>query len=97
VTIGPAPIEGVEKTNMVMMRGLGQGMGAPPRRDPYTMEVDQGRSCYVCGGFGHMAHYCRNRGGRVATGRRLEYEGRREGLFEYENHLKGEENLDTLN
>jgi len=90
-------MEGVERTNIVMIRGLGQGMGVPPRRDSYTMEVDRGRSCYVCRGFGHMACYCRNREGRVATGRRLEYEERREGLFEYENHLKGEENLDTLN
>jgi len=27
----------------------------------------------------------------------MEYNGGREGLFEYENNLKGEENLDTLN
>jgi len=27
----------------------------------------------------------------------MEYNGEREGLFEYENNLKGEENLDTLN
>jgi len=26
----------------------------------------------------------------------MEYNGGREGLFEYENNLKGEENLDTL-
>jgi len=25
------------------------------RRDPYMMEVDRGRNCYVYGGFGHMA------------------------------------------
>jgi len=44
-----------------------------------------------------MAHYYRNQEGRVVAERRLEYEGRREGLFEYENHLKGKKNLDTLN
>jgi len=27
----------------------------------------------------------------------MEYNGGREGLFEYENNLKGEENLNTLN
>jgi len=29
----------------------------------YAMEVD--RNYYACGGFGHMAQYCRNRGQRV--------------------------------
>jgi len=82
--------------NAVMVRGPGQGMGTPPRRDLYAIEVDRGRNCYACGGFGHLAHYYRNQGGRVAKGRRMEYNGGREGLFEYENNLKGEENLDTL-
>jgi len=56
-------MEEIERTNAVMVRGQGQGQGAevPPRRDPYTMEVDKGRNCYACGGFGHMAHHCRNR------------------------------------
>jgi len=61
------------------------------------MEVDRGRNCYTYRGFGHLAHHCRNREGRVAEGRRMEYNEGREGLFEYENNLKGEENLDTLN
>jgi len=40
------------------------------------MEVDRRRNCYACGGFGHMAHYCRNWGRRrVAEERRLEYGG----------------------
>ena len=60
-TTGPAPIEGVERTNAVVVRGQGQGQstGAPPRRDLYAMEVDRGRNCYACGGFGHMARHCR--------------------------------------
>ena len=76
-TIGPAPIEGVERTNAVVLKGAGQGMGVPSRRDLYVMEVDRGRNCYACGRFGHMAHHCRNWGqrGRVAEGRRLGYEG----------------------
>jgi len=54
VTIRPALMEGVERTNAVMMRELGQGMGASSRRDPYAMEMDRGRNCYACGGFGHI-------------------------------------------
>ena len=89
--IRPAPMEGVERTNVVMVRGPGQGAGAPPRRDPYAMEVDQERNCYACGGFGHMARHCRTRG-RVAEGRRVEFEEN----YEYSNTLKGEENLESL-
>ena len=92
VTTRPALIKGVERMNAVMVRELGQEMGAPPRRDPYAMEVDRGRNCYACGGFGHMAHHCRN-WGRVAEGRRLEFEKN----YEYLNSLKEEENLESLN
>ena len=59
-TTGPALMEGVERTNAVVVRGVEQGVGASPRRNPYAMEVDRGRNCYACGGFGHMAHHCRN-------------------------------------
>jgi len=62
VTTGPAPIEGIERTNAVVVRDAGQGARVSPRRDPYAMEVDWGRNCYACGGFGHMARNCRNRG-----------------------------------
>ena len=57
-TIGPAPMEGVERTNAVVVRG--QGAGTPPRRDLFAMEVDRGRNCFACRGFGHMARHCRN-------------------------------------
>jgi len=95
-------MEGVERTNAVVVResGVGQNMGVPPRRNPYAMEVDRGRNCYACGGFGHMARHCRNRGqrGRVAEGRRLEYgRGGIEGNFEHSDNLKGVENLESLN
>ena len=62
VTMGPAPIEGVERMNAVVVRGQGQRAGISPRWDPYTMEVDRGRNCYAYGGFGHMACHCRNWG-----------------------------------
>ena len=63
------------------------------------MEIDQGRNCYTCRGFGHMACYCRNRGrGRPMEGRWVEYSrGRIEEIFDNSNNLKGEENLKLLN
>jgi len=90
VTTRPVPM-GVERTNVVIIRGLEQGMRAPSRRDPYAMEVDRERNCYTCGEFGHMARYCRNRR-RVAEGRRLEFKGN----YKHSNSLKEEENLESL-
>jgi len=96
-TTGPAPMEGVERTNTVVVRGSGQKMGAP-RRDSYVMEVDRGRNCYACRGFGHMARHCRNWGrGRAMEGRRVEYGGGRfKGNIEQIGHLKNVENLEAL-
>jgi len=101
-TTGPAPMEGVERTNAVVLRGsgVGQSTGIPPRRDPYAMEVDRGRNCYACGDFGHMARHCRNRGqrGRVVDNRRVEYGGGRiEEISYIKNNLKEGENLELLN
>jgi len=62
VTTGPALIEGIERTNVVVVRGSGQSMGVSLRQDPYAIEVDWGRNCYACRGFGNMAHHCRNWG-----------------------------------
>ena len=59
-TTRPALMERVEQTNAVMVRGPGQEMGTPSRRDPYTMEIDKGRNCYVCRRFGHLVCHCRN-------------------------------------
>ena len=84
-------MEGIERMNVVMVRGPGQGMGVPSKRDLYVIEVDRGRNCYACGGFGHMAHHYRNRG-RVAEKRRLEFEGN----YEHSNSLKVKENLESL-
>ena len=99
-TTGPAPIEGVERANTVVVRGQGQGVGTPQRRDPFAMDIDRGRNCYACGGFRHMAHNCRNWGqrGRIADNRRVEYEGERiEEIENLMNNLKGKENLELLN
>jgi len=94
-------MEEIKRTNAVVIRGQEQGQGVriPLRRDSYAMEVDRERNCYACGGFGHMARHCRNRWqrGRVAEGRRLEYEeGRIKGINEYLDNLKEVENLESL-
>ena len=99
-TTGPAPMEGIERTNAVVVRGAGQEAGVPPRRDLFAMEVDWGWNCYACGRFGHMSHHCRNQGmrGRVADNRRVEYGGGRiEEISNFENNLKEGENLELLN
>ena len=93
--MGPALMEEVKRTNAVVMRGAGQGAEVPPRWDPFAMEVDRWRNCYACGGFGHMACHCRNRG-RGMQGRRVEIGGRFEGNIEQIGHLKEVENLEAL-
>jgi len=92
-------MEGIERMNVVVVRGSGQDAGVPPRWDPFAMEVNRGRNCYTCGGFGHMACHCRNRGrGRAMEGRRVEYgRGRIEEINNYRDNLKGVENLELLN
>jgi len=48
VTIGPAPIEGVERTKAVMVHPQ-QRVGFA-QRNTYAMEVDRNnRNCYACG------------------------------------------------
>jgi len=97
-TTGPAPMERVERTNVVMVREQRQKIVAP-RRNPRAMEVDRGRNCYTYGGFGHMACHCRNQEReRVADERKLEYgEWNIEENHEHLNHLKEKENLESLN
>ena len=97
-TTGPAPMEGIERTTAVVVRG--QGAGVPQRRDPFAMDIDRGRNCYACGGFGHMARHCRNRGqrGRIAENRRVEYGGGQiEEITNFTNNLKAGEDLELFN
>ena len=92
-------MDGGERTNVVVIRALGQDAGVPPRRDPYAMEIDWERNCYVYEGFGHIACHCKNQGqrGRMAENRRLEYRGERiKEMNEYWDNLKGVENLESL-
>jgi len=53
------------------------------------MDVDrrENRNCYVCGGFGHLARNCRNRG--IGMNRKIEME-------QNNNNLKEEWNLIVL-
>jgi len=99
--MGPALMEGVERTNVVVVRRQRQeqGVEVPPRWDPYAMEVDWGKNCYACGGFGHMVCHCRNRGrGRPMEERRVEYRrGRIKEIYNQRDNLKGVENLELLN
>jgi len=91
-------MEGVERTNAVVVRG--QGAGVPPRRDPFAMDIDRRRNCYACGGLRHMAHNCRNWGmrGREGENRRVEYGGGQiEEIMDISNNLKGAKNLELLN
>jgi len=71
VPTGPAPIEGVERMNVAMVRPQQQEAGFP-QRNPYAMDVDrrENRNCYACGGFRHLARNCRNRG--MEMNRRME-------------------------
>ena len=97
-TTGPAPMEGVERTNTVAVRG--QRAEVPQRRDPFVMDIDRGRNCFTCGGFGHMACHCRNRGmrGRIAENKRVEYGGGSiEEITNIGNNLKAGEDLELLN
>jgi len=65
VTTVPAPIE---RTEVVMVHLQQRAEFA--QRNPYAIDVDRGKNCYVCGGFGHLARHCRNR--RMEMNRRME-------------------------
>jgi len=101
VTTGPAPMEGVERTDAVMIYPQ-QRVGSI-QRNPYTIDMDrrENMNCYNCRGFGHLARNCRNRrtGNRIGEGRRLEYgENERQGRIKGENreNLNGERDLILL-
>ena len=80
-------MEGVERTNVAMVRPQQQGAGSP-QRNPYAMDVDRNnRMCYACGRFGHIAKNYRNRGGNM--NQRME--------VEQDNNLNGEGGLESPN
>ena len=79
----------------------GTGGRGSSKTGPLAMDIDRGRNCFACGGFGHMARHCRNRGMRgrgVAENRRVEYGGGRiEEISSLSDNLKEGENLKLLN
>ena len=86
--MGPALIEGVERTSVVMVCSNQRAWFA--QQNLYAMEVDRSnRNCYSCGGFGHLARNCRNRRteNRIGKGIRLKYG---------QENLNGEEDLVVL-
>jgi len=87
VPTGPAPMEGVERTNVVMANP--QQRAGFPQRNPYAMDVDrrENRNCYTCERFGHLARHCRNR--RIGMNRRME--------VEQDNNLNGKRGLGSPN
>ena len=94
VQVGPVLIEGVERTNTLMMHSNQRAGFA--QCNLYAMDVNQeNRNCYSCGGFGYLARNCRNRrtGNKIEEGRRLEYgQGNNE-----QSNLNGEGNLIVFN
>ena len=86
-------MKGVERTNLVMICPNKWAVFAPCNL--YAIDVDrENRNCYNCGGFGHLARNCRNRGtgGRIRKGRRLEY---RNGNNKQRRMIKGENRQDN--
>jgi len=79
---------GIERTNTAM--ATPQQRTGFSQRNPYAMDVDrrENRNCYVCGGFGHLARNCRNRG---MTNRRMEVDQ------DINNNLNGKEGLESSN
>ena len=104
-TTGPTLIEGVKRIEAVMVHP--QQRAGFAQLNLYAMKVDRSnRNCYNCGGFGHLARHCRNRGigNRIGEGRRLEYGSRenngqrriRGGGNKQQNNLNGEQDLILL-
>jgi len=62
VPAGSTSIEGVERTNAVVISNPLQGQGdrGEMKRDPNTIEVNSGRNCYSYRGFGYITQNCRN-------------------------------------
>jgi len=63
-------MKSVERMNAAIVRPQ-QGIGFP-QRNSYAMDVDkrENKNCYICGGFGHLARNCKNRG--MGMNRRIE-------------------------
>ena len=71
---GPTPIEGVKRTNIVIVYS-NQRTGFA-LYNLYTIDVDQeSRNCYSCKEFGYLAKNYRNKGirSRIGKDKKLKY------------------------
>ena len=96
VSVGSAPIEEVERTN-VRMVCPNQRAGFA-QHNLYTMDMDyKNQNCYNYRRFGHLARNYRNRRteNRIGEEKRLEYRERREN--KQDRNLNGDKNLIVLN
>ena len=90
MAVVPILMEEVKRTNIVVIRNLGQEQEiGQPRKDPNIIDMDRrdNRNCYNYRGFRHMARNCRNR--RMGMNRRMETEDN--------NNLNGNGSLIGLN
>jgi len=87
ISTGPAPMERVERTNVVMVNP--QQRARFSQKNLYAMDIDRReiRNCYTCEDFGHLTRNCRNR--RVGINRRMEMDNN--------NNLNGEGDLIVFN
>jgi len=76
MTTEPTLMEGVERMNVVMLHP--QQRKGIAQRNSYAMKIYKERNCYTCGGFRHMAQYCRNKEERIriGDGKKLKYRQR---------------------
>jgi len=89
--VGSTSIEEVERTKIVVIY-LQQQIGFVFGHNLYTMDIDQKRNCYNCGGFGHLARNCRN-WEIVRQRRKIDYKNNSNTI----NNLNRKESLVVLN
>ena len=77
--MGLALMEGIERTNAVMVHSQQQRTGFP-QRNSYAINVDrrENRNYYSYRGFRHMVRNCKNRG--MGMNRRIETENNNNNL-----------------
>ena len=86
-TTGPALMEEVERIEAVMVHSQQKARFA--QRNPYAIDVNRGRNCYACEGFGHLTRHYRNR--RMGMNRRMEQ------VEDNSNNLNGDRGLISPN
>jgi len=88
--VGFAPMEGVERMNVVIIHLNQKAEFA--QCNLYTMDVDRRRNYYSCEGFGHLAWNCKRQ--IMGQGRKMEYE---DNCNNGQSNLNREKDLIVLN